>query len=134
MTQIKWVASLSNGETLYEGKGDYKKVSGELSPWQKLKQHLDNENLRITSLALYSDDGRRFNLPSTGTNPKFRAFSQAEKPESYRFFRQVGVDVKNGQKENEEHFAVIQAEYADGKKLQVWVRDHKPHESWVLIV
>lgn len=43
-----WIASLSNGETVFETK----EVEGELSPWQSLKQRCKEENLNITQLRL----------------------------------------------------------------------------------
>lgn len=41
-----WIATLSNGDTAFEGPP----VAGEKSSWQKLLDRLDKDNLRITSL------------------------------------------------------------------------------------
>ncbi len=130
---IKWTVSLSNGETLYEGKGDFKEVEGEDSPYRKLLKHLDKKDLKITSLGLYNDNNSRWNLPSAGKNPKFKAFDDAEKPKDYRFFRKIGADILSGVPKNEEVFAVIEAQF-ENYKLQLWVRDDSPHESWVLVL
>lgn len=135
MTQVKWMASLSDGETLYEGKGDFKEKEGELSPWQKLKQHLENNNLRITSIALYTDEGHRFNLPSKGNNPNFQAFRNAERPAEYNFFRQMAADFNSAMEQlNEEHFSVIEAIYKNNTKLQVWVKVNDPSTAWTLVI
>jgi hypothetical protein len=128
MTQIKWSVSLSDGQTIYEGKGDYEEVKGELSPWQKLMKHLEKQGLEITSLSLYNGP-MRWNLPSAGRNPKFKRFEEAEKPLSYNFFRIAGTDTDGG---NRDFFTVIEAIYKD-KKLQVWVND-ETHISWSVIL
>lgn len=131
-TKVKWFASLSDGQTVYEDKGEYKVIEGELSPWQRLQKHIEN-GIRITSLSLYTDDGKRFNLPSAGKNPKFKVFADAEMPESYNFFRQAGADVMNGQAQEIEVFTVAEAIYPD-KKLQIWVSEANPNNCWTVIV
>lgn len=129
-TKVKWFVSLSDGQTLFEGKGDYKVIKGELSPWQRLLKTLDKR--RITSLSLYTDDGKRFNLPSAGKNPKFKVFADAEMPESYNFFRKAGSDIMEGQVQNYEVYTVIEAIYKD-KKLQLWVSEANPDNCWTLV-
>lgn len=132
-SKVKWVISLSNGETHYEDKGDFKIIEGELSPYQRLLSYIKENNLTITSLGLFDDKNRRWNLPSLGKNPKFRAFDTAEKPLGYRFFRIMGADVLNGgEKENIDNYTVIEAQFKN-YNLQLWVRDEEPCESWVLV-
>lgn len=68
----KWVAGLSNGETIIEGVGRFSEKEGELSSWQQLQSYIVKEDLRINSLKVrvYAESGNRdFNLPSN--NPKF---------------------------------------------------------------
>jgi hypothetical protein len=130
--KTKWFASLSDGSTVYEEKGDFKTIKGELSPWQRLLKHLDN-GIKITSISLYTDDGKRFNLPSAGKNPKFKEFAEAPKPTSYNFFRKAGADIMNGKAESYEVYAVIEAIYPD-KKLQLWVSESNSNNSWAVIV
>ena len=128
-TQVKWVASLSDGTRAYEGKNEYEEIEGELSPWQRLLKYIDKNGLKITSIGLYCGE-QRWNLPSAGKNPKFRAFDVAEQPVSYRFYRRVGFNVLSGKRE-EEMFNVIEANYLD-RILQTWVsQDGK--SSWSLI-
>jgi hypothetical protein len=131
--KIKWAVGLSDGSNQYEGKGDYQFKEGTLSPYQRLLKHLEKEKLTITSLALYMDDGRRWNLPSEGNKPKFKIFQDIEKPVSYRFFRKAGMDIGANNKDvlNKENYAVIEANYKD-KKLQVFVDEKYPHASWSL--
>jgi len=130
---VKFSVSLSNGETLYEGKDELAIIEGELSPWQRLKAKL-NDVIKITSISLYTDDNRRFNLPSLGKNPKFKVFCGADQPISYNFFRSIGVDVMGGDVSQQDIFSVIEATYPDGKKLQIWVSEVNPSVSWSLII
>ena len=130
--QIKWSCSLSNGETLYEGKGNYEFQENALSPYNRLLQHIEKQGLEITSLSLYTDENQRWNLPSAGTNPRFSAFLNAEKPISYKFFRRIGATIAGGEMENKEQYAVIEAVYRD-KILQTWVKEDSL-SSWSLIL
>ena len=131
---VKWSVSLSDGQTIFEEKGEYKSIEGEPSPWQKLQKLIQESGLTITSFCLYTDDGKRWNLPSAGRNPKFRVFDVAEKPKSYRAMRIMGADILGGQYENEDHYAIAEALYEGGKKLQIWVSEANPENSWSVIV
>jgi len=44
----RWVASLSNGETIYEDE-----LSGEPPAWERLARYCEDENLSITNLRLH---------------------------------------------------------------------------------
>ena len=129
-----WTASLSNGETVHEEKGEYKRIDGEPSPWVRLCLYIAEKNLSITSLAVYSQDGRRFNLPSTGTNPRFAAFSENEPPIGFNMFRKIGVDFIGGKEtQGRDIFTVVEAAYESGLTLQMWV-DNRTLNAWTLIV
>jgi hypothetical protein len=131
---VLWSVSLSNGDTIHEEKGEYVTQAGLLSPWQRLLLFLEKEKLLVTSLSLYSNDGRRWNIPSAGKNPKFKAFAEAPKPVSYRMFRRMGGDViGTGEITHKEIFTVAEAKYESGVVLQVWV-DNATGNSWTLIV
>lgn len=45
---MSWIANLSNGDTLVEGK----EVAGKRSPWQQLLQLCKDKNIEITGLRL----------------------------------------------------------------------------------
>lgn len=45
---MTWIANLSNGDTITEGKP----VAGERTPWQKLLRHCRENNITITGLRL----------------------------------------------------------------------------------
>ena len=133
--KVRWIVSLSNGQTLYEERGNFKTIDGELSPWLRLLLYATENNLSITSIALTFDERTRYNLPSLGKNPKFHAFANAPKPIAFNFFRKMGGDVIEGaiDQETADHFAVIEAQYEDGKVVQLWVDDSNGN-TWTLMV
>ena len=135
MKKVRWIASLSNGETLYEERGNFKTIEGELSPWQRLLLYINENELKITSIALTYDEKTRYNLISLSANPKFHAFSNAKKPEGFNFFRKLGGDVIDGKidRVTADNFSVIEAIYKDGRKIQLWVDDNNGN-SWTLMV
>lgn len=127
--KVFWTASLSDGHTHYEGKNEYQEIKGELSPWLRLIQHIENKGLEITSLSLYMNTGERWNLPSAGTNPKFKMIDRAVNPVGYRFFRVLKKEIPEGK---EERYNIIEAIFSN-YKLQVWVSlDGKT--SWSVVV
>lgn len=136
---IKWQVSLSNGETLFEDKGNFCEVEGEPSPWQKLLLYMAEKRAVITSLSLYSDDGGHWNLPSAGKNPKFRAFFEAPKPIDFDCYRAMGTDFLRGQEDNKfrpqepDLFTVARAIYANGRKIEIWVDENNPRNCWTLM-
>jgi hypothetical protein len=201
---IGWTVSLSNGETHHENKGGYTRIAGQPAPWLRLLRHMEENNLSITSLGLYTDAGHRWNLPSKGRipleefaaktkdqtwkyvavcdekgigkpiliegdaflfaknlvtesvtgfvfydvlgktryvpisykNPRFAAFYSYGNVKDLRFFRKEAADkhltgaVVDGSVET---FAIAEAEYENGTKLQIWVNSKHPDISWSLI-
>jgi hypothetical protein len=135
---VRWSVSLSNGETIHEGKGEYEEIDGELSPWQKLQAHLETLNagapadpVRITSLWLTTQSGATLNLPSAGRNPRFRALGEAHAPTAFRMFRNAAADIVDGLTVNGEIYTVAEATFADNKRLQIWV-DEATGNAWCL--
>lgn len=139
---VKWQVSLSNGETLYEDKGDYEIIPGQESPWQRLQTHLSETGATITSLSLYTDDGRTFNLPSAGKNPKFAEFAQIEAPLDFDMCRKIARETdmtgkKDGSLQAQNHrvsewFTIIKAIYED-YTLEVWVDELNINNCWSLV-
>lgn len=135
---VSWLVSLSNGETFLEGKGKFAEIPNEPSPWQKLIKYTAEKKVLITSLSLHTKDGRTFNLPSLGKNPKFKPFSEARKPLDYNLFRATSREMGavKGRAENikiSEWYTVIEAIYPS-YKLQLWVDEMDTRNSWVLLV
>ena len=130
---VKWQVSLNNGETLYEGKGNFVEVEGELSAWNKMIQYITENNLEITSLSLYTNSGQRWNLPSKGGNPKFRAFDMAQKPFKLQLERVQGMDWDD--QNNPDIYTTINAFYDyEGViyKLSIWVDEKNTNNTWTL--
>lgn len=150
--KVKWQVSLSNGETFFEGKGDYQDIQdGRPSPWQRLNSYLVANNLKLTSLSLYTDDNQTFQLPSAGKNPKFKEFGELPAPYEFNFFRKVGTEVgmegnkQTGEPKMVDWYTCIEASYfvdiTRPKKaemirvvlaLQLWVDEMNPKNCWVL--
>jgi len=138
---VKFQISLSNGETFFEGKGPFKEIPGEKSPWQKLIDYLVENKVEITSLALYTDEGRRFTLPHAGKNPKFAPQIKGDfvLPIDFHLFRYIEQDLKvtpTGEitdRRTAALFTVAEAIYPD-YKIQLWVDEHDHNNCRVLIV
>lgn len=131
--KVLWQVGLSDGATIHEEKGNFQTIEGEPSPWQRLLAFCASQKVTITSLSLYTNDGRRWTIPSAGKTPKFKAFMDCEKPVSYRCYRKMGADMMaDGTTINEDRYTVIEATYADGHKLELWV-DEKGENTWTMI-
>jgi len=120
----KWIAGLSNGETIIEGKGICEAVKGELSSWWKFRAYLKEKNLTINSFGIWAGD-RHFNLPSS--KPRFRG----EVPLGYNCFRYVEQDVLVGEGKKDEYICA-EAIYKDFK-VQQFVDINDPTKSWINI-
>lgn len=142
--KVKFKISLTNGETLYEGKGPLQEIPNEPSPWQKALNYTITHGCDITSVSLYTEDGRTFNLPSLGKNPKFQQFAnQKEKPIDFNVSRSIATEKviarENGKDTVEvpqhiaEHYTVAEAIYSS-YSLQLWVDELDPRNCWVLVV
>jgi hypothetical protein len=135
---VKWFVSLSNGETLYESKGNYCDIKGEPSPWLRLLKYTQENKLEITSCGLYTDDGKIFNLPSNGKNPKFKDFAEIEKPLDYLVCRKLARDIvmvgdRPQKTEISDWFTVAKAFYPT-YTLEIWVDENNTNNCWTLVV
>ena len=117
----RWVAGLSNGETLTEGKGICE-ADKELSAWAKLQKHLKDNNLTITSFSIRVGDNH-FNLPSN--TPKFGGLV----PLAYNCFRTWSGDVL-GSGDRVEEYICAEAIY-ENYKVQQWVNLRDSSKSWI---
>ena len=139
--KVNFQVSLNDGQTLQEGRGSLAEVEGGDSPWRKLLAILEKDSLSIVSLVLVTDDGRTFNLPSSGKNPNFRPFREADKPLSFRVERHVGSesvwDGKSDPNAQEKHlkdwYTVAIAVYNE-YELQLWVSELDTKHCWTLAV
>lgn len=128
MTQ--WKAVLSDGSIFTEGQTPFEYVPGKPSPYLRLIEYLKLKNLKIASLSIISGT-QTFNLPSPSNYPKFSLFIKNIRPAELAFFRMFGI---NSGSDNQDIYAVAQATYENGQKLQLWVGEEPPGECWVLAV
>lgn len=128
---VKWKVGLSNGETFYEGKGQFALIKDQLAPWHKLQQYLKDNNLTITSLSLYTDKGQVWNLPSAGKNPKFIMFQDLPQPIEFKYGRRFATDL-NIPNSPREFLVFIEAVY-ETQTLRIIVNEERPEISWSLV-
>jgi len=127
--KVKFVVGLSNGEHLTEGEGVLSKVRGEDSPWWKLQHYLEDNDLEIRSMSLYSKTkvgNRHYHLPNE--NNKFKG----EVPKAYNCFRRYSGDVLVNNARYE-HYTVMEAIY-DDYKVQLWVSEIDNDKCWVNMI
>lgn len=62
MDTVRWVATLSNGETAVEHSGEYTLEPGQRMPWVRLCEFLAQNDLHLTSLRL-NFKGRTIHMP-----------------------------------------------------------------------
>lgn len=129
---VKFKISLSNGETLYEGKGILAEIHNEPSPLQKLFNYISSKKVYITSLTLQAK-GREYSLPSAGNNPRFKAFADARRPLYYKMYRKLATDVLGGNEGVRDLYTVGEAVYRN-YSLQLWVNEDYPHQAYTLIL
>lgn len=128
---VRWKVSLNDGTTYYEGKKPFKMIEGDKPAWVRLQEFVKKYKLRITSLALITNN-RTWNLPSSGDNPKFRAFDLADKPISYNYKRILGLDYKiRGGRKIKQIFVIGEAIFKN-YKIEVWVDEDRPDNSWIV--
>jgi len=127
--KVNFIVGLSNGESLMEGEGILAKIAGELSPWHKLENYLQEKDLSIKSLSLISKTevgNRHYHLPNE--KGKFGG----EVPIGYRCFRRGAIDGLMSE-QSYELYTCAEAIYQD-YKVQLYVSEIDPDKCWVNIV
>lgn len=141
--QVFFIASLSDGQTIVEGTGDYKWVDGLMSPWNRLVRYTVENKLRINSLSLGIPGGQTVTIPTMGGKPRFKGYvdrTEAEKPLDYEVKRFLArdmdvvahsgnLDVKKTQ--ISEFYTFAEAIYGNFT-IQVWVNELNPKHTWVV--
>lgn len=137
--KIQWTASLSSGETLFEGKGDYEDVQdGRPSPYNRLLKYITENKLEIMSFGLYTEDGRTYHLPSISERYKIPYFNDEARPYDYNIFRYVespvtGSETSITQDKIEKWFTVAEAFYTNFR-VQIWVDERDTRNCRVHIL
>jgi hypothetical protein len=143
--KVKFIASLSDGSTIVEGKNDYAWIDGQKSPWVRLVNYAIKNKLLITSLSLLAPSGAVVTIPPVGKFAKSVAFSgrtEADVPVDYDVSRYIeraimGHKTPDGKSTIEEvsiekHYTIASALYKKFK-IQVWVDEFDPRNTWVTI-
>jgi hypothetical protein len=135
-TLTKWVAGLSNGETVIENHGRFIEKDGGKSSWQQLQQYLVDNKLDITSIKIrvYEKIGlktvvRDFNLPSNKS--KFAS----EQPLDFDcsvLVRKIFNASMQEIPDLEEVYIVGTAYYSFGN-VKMIVSKKDPNQSWISV-
>lgn len=126
---VRWVAGLSNGETLVEGKGICI-ADTELSAWGKLQKHLKDNDLTINSFQIRVGD-KQFNLPNN-TDRFSKMGYKGCTPIAYDCFRSEWHNAL-GSGDGHEEYIHAHAIYEDFT-VQVWVDLSDTNKSWINII
>lgn len=135
---VRWLASLSNGETLVEGKGLLEEIKGEPSPWAKLIAYINANNLHITGLRVQvkkdSEPTKTYNLPSfnitkSGTHEKWNTVNPIT-PNSYDHYRWVTKAITDSSP-TQRHIE-IRAIY-DDFFVSLFVDELEGNECWTVV-
>lgn len=124
---VRWAVSLSNGDTVHEGAGDYEEIQDDLSPWNRLQKHIENNALTITALWLWHPDGHRWVLPGAGGIDLRRAHSANPTSVScFRAFKSFSDHTED------EVYTVARAEFGIAA-VEMWVSEKDHRRSWVVV-
>jgi len=141
--QIFFISSLSNGETIIEGRGDYSWKPGIKSPWNRLVRYSAEKKATIISLSLCTPGGATFTFPPISGKPRFKAFTELtpeERPldfEVKRFIAQemnVGINKKKTTITDNavaEFYTIAEAIYKDFS-IEIWVNELNIKHSWTV--
>lgn len=139
--KVCFIASLSNGETITEGKGEWCWTKdGRPSPWNRLIRYAIDKKATITSLSLFTPGGATFTIPPVG-KARFTGYAkETTKPLDYQVGRHLIRDMDVGAHGNDvevkdvqviEFYTYAEAIYADFS-IQLWVNELNPLHSWVV--
>ena len=142
--QVLFIASLSNGQTIVEGKGEWCWADGLKSPWNRLVRYAAENELNITSISLFTTSGATFTMPPMGGKPRFKGYTNQTPEETpidfevKRFLaRDLDVSIQNNvgsvdKTEIAEFYTIAEAIYKDFT-LQLWVNELNTRNSWVVM-
>ena len=91
----RWVATLSNGQTIVEDSGEFTFSPGEPKPWVKLTRYLGESDLYLTSLRL-NFKGRTIHMPRTNFG-KFGMTEHSMSPLFYSLQYQLEAEMGSSQ-------------------------------------
>lgn len=86
MTHQGWIASLSNGETIFETEP----MPGQLSAWQALLRRLKDEGLSITQIRLQLDGLTLIGIPGARAYMQASEMRKSVKSPNVVYYRGIG--------------------------------------------
>lgn len=142
--RVFFVASLSDGTVVTEGRNGWEWIDGQPSPWTRLITHTAKNNISINSVSLATPDGASFTLPPMTGKPRFTGYAgikPEERPFDYdvsrRLIRDMDVGVINDRAEIEkstikEFYTYVTAFYKDFN-VELWVNEMDLRSSWLVL-
>ncbi len=110
---IKWVATLSNGDTVAEKSGEWQEVPGQRTPWVRFAKFAAEKDLFLTSLRL-NIDGRTVHMPRINFD-RFAMNETSLAPLFYSLQYHMEADMLGGGGiEKETRFIDLAAHYPEG--------------------
>lgn len=130
MTDVKWVATISDGTTAAEHSGEYSIIPGKRKPWVRLTEDLHKKGLHLTSLRL-NYDGRTIHMPRAKFD-RFGLNSKSVPPEFYSLNYLIEGSLAPGGVLEQDNFIDLVAHYND---FQVhYIQDiQNGNNAWVTI-
>lgn len=126
----RFIATLSDGSTAVEEKGQWVTKYGERKPWVRLTQWAAKEKLHLTSLRL-NIDGRTIHMP----REKFDKFSiENVAPDYYSLSYHLEVDDAMSGQSNQTYFIDLAAHYDESHMTVHYIQDTTDgNNSWVVV-
>lgn len=130
---IKWVATLSNGDTVVEKSGEWVEIPGERKPWVRLTQFVGKEGLHLTSLRL-NIDGRTVHMPRMNFD-RFAMNDVSVAPLFYslQYHMEVEMMGSGGAFEKEARFIDLAAHYPEGMAVHFIQEIGEQNNSWIVV-
>lgn len=129
MTDVKWVATVSDGSTVVEHTGEYSVIPGQRKPWVRLTEDLLGKNQHLTSLRL-NLRGRTIHLPRANFD-RFNLGGLSRTPSFYSLAYLHEVEMSNSGA-NQTEFIDLVAHY-DGYEVHYIQDITDGNNSWITV-
>ena len=129
-TTIRWIATLSDGNTAVDQTGEWTEIPGERKPWVRLCDFAAKNKLHLTSLRL-NVDGKTIHMPRDAWD-RFDMNETAKTPDFYSLTYHIEGELGDGGITNVEKFIDLAAHF-DGFAVHYLQNMTNPNVSWVLV-
>jgi hypothetical protein len=129
---VRWVATLSNGDTIAEQSGEWVEIPGQRKPWVRLTQFAAKNGYYLTSLRL-NVDGRTIHMPRANFD-RFAMNETSLAPLFYSLQYHMEADGLFGSgDEKQSKFIDLAAHYPEGIAVHYIQELGEQSNSWVLL-